>query len=185
MSFSKKRSRTVRLGRIEREILEELSYGDMLIGALFSARSTKRMHQIARKRAKERYLARRAAERLVSEGLVTMRDGKFAISVSGNELLKRTELVKQALNKAQWDGKWRVVVFDIPQSVRGLRWELRTILKRAGFQMLQQSVWMFPHECKELTDLIKQDKRIREHVLYGVFESIEGDAEMRRAFKLR
>jgi hypothetical protein len=166
------------------EILEGLTFGDIFIGALFSARSTKRMHEIARKRAKKRYLDQLALERLVKTRLVNAKGEILSINASGLELFKKTSLVKQMLSTKVWDRKWRVVIFDIPQSMAPLRWEIRGLLKRAGFRMLQQSVWIFPHECKELTALISQDSRIKGRVLYGVFETIEGDKEMRRAFGL-
>lgn len=48
-----------------------------------------------------------------------------------------------------WDGKWRVVVFDIPEKARGLREALRGGLRRLGFGPLQRSVWITPHQVEE------------------------------------
>ena len=164
--------------------MEELTAGDMFIGFLCSARSTRQMYKVARKRAKRRYAARLAVERLVSDGYVTAVGEKLSISVSGKELFRRAVSVKQTVRKKVWDGKWRVVIFDVPQRFAYLRTELRAVLKRAGFHMLQKSVWVFPHDCRHLSDLLSEDKRLRGHVLYGVFESIEGDLQMRRVFNL-
>jgi DNA-binding transcriptional regulator PaaX len=142
------------------------------------------MHEIAKQRARRRYRIRLATKRLIERGYVTANGGRLSISVSGKELFKKAVQIRLTAEEKTWDGKWRVLIFDIPQSLAPLRAELRGILKKAGFQMLQQSVWIFPHDCKVLSDLIKQDARLKKRVLYGVFESIEGDVHMRRVFKL-
>jgi hypothetical protein len=184
MSRFKRKKRGVSLRTIEREVLENLSAGDMFAGFLCSAMSTKKMYETAHARAKKRYLVRLATERLVAEGLIDASGEVLSLSVSGRELLKKVTLARRMLAEATWDGKWRIVIFDIPQNLAPLRGEIRSILKRAGFYMLQQSVWVFPHDCQELTDLIKRDARLHGRVLYGVLESIEGDSQLRRAFKL-
>lgn len=51
-----------------------------------------------------------------------------------------------ALSKKLWDGKWRLVFFDIEEVSRGVRHRLRTKLKELGFAMLQKSVWITPHD---------------------------------------
>jgi phenylacetic acid degradation operon negative regulatory protein len=44
----------------------------------------------------------------------------------------------------EWDGKWRWVIFDIPESDRTLRARIRRRLCKEGFGCLQQSVWITP-----------------------------------------
>ena len=179
------RNRRTRLGSIEREVLEELSAGDLFIGFLCSARSTRRMYKVARERARKRYLVKRAAERLASEGYIR-RDGELlSMRAAGLRLLRQTASnIHEKLRTKEWDGKWRMVTFDIPERQRESRNAVRAILKRAGFVKLQHSVWIFPHECEELAQLIKEDTRLSRHVLYGVLESIEDDAKLRRIFTL-
>jgi len=50
---------------------------------------------------------------------------------------------KECWNRG-WDGKWRIVVFDLPERKRGLRNELRRQLRYAHFGCLQASVWVSP-----------------------------------------
>lgn len=54
-----------------------------------------------------------------------------------------------ALRKKKWDGKWRVVVFDIPEKERRLRAYLRQKLLELGFGMMQESVWISPLDVAE------------------------------------
>ncbi len=175
-----------RLGAIEREVLEQLTAGDLFIGFLCSARSTRQMYKIARERAMHRYRTKCAIERLVEEGYIVQKGDLLALSRTGKHLLDTTiASVRDTLEHRAWDGKWRIVAFDIPESLSVLRHRVRSILKRAGFIRLQNSVWVFPHECAQLSALIKEDPRLREHVLYGVLESIEEESRLKKIFSLR
>lgn len=43
-----------------------------------------------------------------------------------------------------WDGQWRMVVFDLPETKSAVRTRLRRFLKDHGFGYLQNSVWITP-----------------------------------------
>ncbi len=181
----KKYARRQRLGVLEQEILEKLSVGDFVVGALLSAHSTKRMYQIAGELAKKRYQARLVVERLVEEGYIKDKHERLSISVRGRELLRQKVIAtNMSLTARTWDGKWRMVAFDIPTQHKKTRDALRFSLKRAGFVQLQQSVWVFPHECEEFVQLLKKHANISSYILYGVLEKIENDASLRKKFSL-
>jgi phenylacetic acid degradation operon negative regulatory protein len=50
----------------------------------------------------------------------------------------------QAWWSRPWDGRWRVVVFDVPEKKQALRLRLRRKLHRLHFGYLQDSVWISP-----------------------------------------
>jgi len=50
----------------------------------------------------------------------------------------------EACWERQWDDKWRMVIFDVPESNRALRARLRNRLASEKFGCLQQSVWITP-----------------------------------------
>ena len=58
------------------------------------------------------------------------------------------------------------------------------MLKAIGFLKLQSSVWIYPHDCEDLIQLIKTDFALGREVLYIVAEDVEGDAKLRFHFKL-
>ena len=47
-----------------------------------------------------------------------------------------------------WDGKWRVILFDLPEEERASRDLLRTKLRVSGWGCLQRSVWISPDPFK-------------------------------------
>ena len=179
------RRRTRQLGPIERGLLEDLSGGDMLYGMLLSGRSTRRMFKLARERANYRYRRKLAIARLIELDYIREQGGRLSITSGGGGVLgtavnKNLELLKTST----WDHKWRIAIFDIPETHATLRNKVRFILKRAGFVQLQQSVWIFPHECQELVRLIKEESRLSTYILYGVLERIENEERLKRLFRL-
>lgn len=44
----------------------------------------------------------------------------------------------------QWDGQWRMILFDVPQAKASDRVRLRRALAERGFGYLQDSVWISP-----------------------------------------
>jgi len=66
----------------------------------------------------------------------------------------------------KWDRKWRIVIFDIAQLKKIYREALRGKLKELGFVPLQKSVWIYPFDCRDEINLLKNffglsDKELR------------------------
>ena len=53
------------------------------------------------------------------------------------------------LAKKKWDGKWRMVIFDVPGRKNWKRDRLREKLKQLGFGMWQKSVYITPHPISD------------------------------------
>ncbi len=62
----------------------------------------------------------------------------------------KKELIKNLLNKItenkKWNGKWYILIFDIPEKRRRYRVRLTNTLRNIGFYQLQKSVWVFPYD---------------------------------------
>lgn len=70
----------------------------------------------------------------------------------------------------KWDGKWRMLIFDIPEVMRNARNALRWKIKKLGFYELQKSVFVIPYECKKEIDLVINYFGLQRYVHYGVLE---------------
>lgn len=58
--------------------------------------------------------------------------------------------------KKRRDGKFVMVIFDIPEKKRQLRDDFRKFLYSLGFQKLQKSVWVSPYDIqKQLEEMIR------------------------------
>lgn len=84
-----------------------------------------------------------ALKRLREKGFVektTLKNASkiiFRLTKAGEEFL----LLSKPEDEIEWDGKWRIVVFDIPENKRLVRDILRSRLKLWGFKPWQKSVW--------------------------------------------
>lgn len=76
-------------------------------------------------------------------------------------LIKLTDEGKQILfllepEESKWDGKWRIVVFDVPEEKRLVRDLFRRNLKKWGFKPLQKSTWISQkHVTEKLVSYVK------------------------------
>jgi len=84
----------------------------------------------------------------------------------------------------RWDGKWRLLIFDIPEKRRRAREQIRATLVTLGFVRLQDSVWAYPYDCEDFMTILKADFRIGKDVLYIIADQIEYDAPLRTYFNL-
>jgi len=55
----------------------------------------------------------------------------------------------QARWSREWDGRWRLVLFDVPTAQNAHRARLRRYLREKGFGYLQNSVWITPDSLAE------------------------------------
>ncbi|MBU2109809.1 CRISPR-associated endonuclease Cas2 [Patescibacteria group bacterium] len=84
----------------------------------------------------------------------------------------------------KWDGKWRIVIFDIPEKKKKAREVLRAKLKDLGFKELQKSVFVLPYECEDEIDFIVEVFEIRPYVRFLRVESFTNEEQFKLKFKL-
>ena len=84
----------------------------------------------------------------------------------------------------KWDGKWRVVIFDIPEKNKKAREALRNKLKELGFKELQKSVLVLPYECEDEIDFIAEVFEIRGFVRFMRVNSFTNDEQFKLKFGL-
>lgn len=136
-----------------------------------------------------RYRTKSAVGRLVAKKYVVWveRDGKkyLRITEEGHKAFA-FEQAKVALKnqKKKWDGRWRMVVFDIPERRSAVRFRLRRIMSEIGFVRLQDSVWVYPYDCEDFVALLKAELKIGRDVLYTIVDTIEHDRDIRAHFRL-
>lgn len=124
-------------------------------------------------------------QRLIRQGLLVYRDGMLRLTPAGERTLRLLELRGYMPHKPKrWDSKWRVLVFDIPETRKKLREQIRRTLVTVGFVRLQDSVWLYPYDCEDLMTLLKADFHIGKDMLYLIVDSLEYDTPFRRRFGL-
>lgn len=93
-------------------------------------------------------------------------------------------LLELKSKKKKWEGKWFLVVFDVPEEERNKRNYLRGFLREIGFYQYQQSVYVYPYECEKEVGLIKKMVEGGEYISYIVAEKLEKENLLKEQFGL-
>ena len=85
------------------------------------------------------------------------KEGKIYIRITslGTKMTQRDfQLI--CLQNKPWDGRWRIVMFDVAEVQKRKRDYLREKLKELGFGMLQESVFLTPHDViKDFSEYVE------------------------------
>lgn len=123
-------------------------------------------------------------KRLKKRGLVEIIKRKNGITTikltsSGKEKIKKYEIENLEIEKPKiWDGKWRIIIFDIPISKNKSREYLRRKIKNLGFYKLQASVFVYPYPCFEVVSFIRDFFGVSTEVEYLEAEKIESQNKL-------
>ncbi|KGX86884.1 phenylacetic acid degradation operon negative regulatory protein PaaX [Pontibacillus litoralis] len=88
--------------------------------------------------------------------------GVKRIDEAGNRIFK--------LNPDLWDGKWRMLLYSIPEEKRSLRDELRKELVWNGFGTLSNSLWISPNQLEDQVYELIAKYNIEDYVDFFISE---------------
>ncbi|MDP3093860.1 MAG: CRISPR-associated endonuclease Cas2 [bacterium] len=108
----------------------------------------------------------------------------FVLSTKGKIKTLNFRFEKICLQRENWDKKWRLVIFDIPERLRQARDALREKLKQLGFYELQKSVFVFPYECEDEIDFVIEFFEMRQYVRTILAEKIDNELHLKKIFDL-
>ncbi len=187
----KLRKQNRRLGTIQQKMLLLLLSGLTLSCARSAGKQwkiIKAAHHDWKKIQKQ--AAERAIESLYESRLVEARENPdrtvtLVLSVHGKRraLTYRTFAMK-VQNQKPWDGKWRVVLYDIPEDEREARNAFRDHLADLGFSKFQHSAGIYPLDCQKEIEFLVELHAIRKYVRYIVAEHIDNELYWKKVFKL-
>lgn len=132
---------TLKLGPKTRDILELL----LLVGTdALTSLPLRNYHSLAGWESE--HALRRQLRAMQNRGLITLNGEKPAdwvpqITKIGRNLAKN-DIDPQVAWSSAWEGKWRIVSFDLPQDQPSQRYHLNLWLKQQRFGRLQGSLWI-------------------------------------------
>ncbi len=136
-------------------------------------------------KSRQREYITSSAAKLTKRGLLKYINGHYELTKDGEKILRQWELSDYIIHRPKkWDKKWRVVIFDIPEKKRKTRDKITILFRQAGFQRLQDSVWVFPYDCEDIIGLLKTDFHVGKYLLYMIVEELENDKQLRKDFNL-
>lgn len=130
----------------------------------------------------ESYALTRSLKGLEEAGLVeTHHSGQqpyTRLTKDGKRKVHSMSLDNEAgLVDPNWDGKWRIILLDLPEDRKSEREGLRYLLKKAGFILLKNSVWISPFPFEHLFMNIKKDLGLTTEIMIFVTDSLDPATE--------
>jgi DNA-binding transcriptional regulator PaaX len=180
-----------KFGPVQKKILLAL-LGGVVLGSSSSPRQYFRTFRALRKDWQkikqenfERSIKRLAVEKLVEEKILPDKSIKLILTEKGKKQARRLNLLGSSINfkkPERWDGKWRLVLFDIPEKDRVFRDILREHLRELKFYKLQHSVFISPYPFeKQLLELV-EIYSAQPYVRVITATEIDNEREIRKHF---
>lgn len=114
-------------------------------------------------------------------------EGKLVevIEKNGQEVVKLTQKghakylrykMEDWSNKGKgWDGKWRLVIYDISKLKKDKQEGFRRTLKQMNLWPLQKSVYLTPYKCQEAVNYLREYFNLGEEVIFLEVSKLENE----------
>ena len=129
--------------------------------------------------------------RLQRKGYVetVLRNGVREYYLTQKGILRRNgalhEIFLRSARSEPWDGKWRVIMFDVPERFRKRRDFLRVELNIYGFMQLQKSVWVTPYKVADDFTEVIENLGMEKYINFAVVETWYNDSDLRKMFQIQ
>jgi len=130
---------------------------------------------------KERYAVNRALRNMHESGLVEShfsgQNDYARLTPTGRRKAISQKLGSDDSLVPNWDGKWRIILLDLPESRKNERESLRYLLKKAGFTCLKNSAWISPFPFEHMFTNIKKDLGLTTEMMILVTDHLDEETE--------
>lgn len=130
----------------------------------------------------KRTLRRLEMQKLVE---ITEEEGMQVVKVTepGKRRILRFAIDEIAIEKPKvWDGRWRIVSYDIPKKLESLRNVFREYLRAWGFYPFHESLFLHAYPCGRQVVFLREYLGISEYVRILQVSKIENDKVFREFF---
>lgn len=166
---------------ITKGVLQVIAAGGIIIGSaaiptlpMAAAGAIKIWKEI--KKLKQRDLGK-IIKRLEKQEMIAFREkgNQVAIEITekGKRRLLEYDFENIAILNKKRDGKWRLIIFDIPEEKKNARDVFRRKLLELDFIMLQKSVFVSAFPCKNEIDFLCHFLEISDFVTVIVIDRVE------------
>lgn len=176
-------------GEIAKKILKGLALGGFIVMCFAMPNLAQVVDLFNPKGARDRYRVKNTIKRLQERKLINIytKNGKEVVEITkaGKKKVLEYNLDDMKLKvPKKWDGWWRIVMFDIPESKKRARSAVSRIIKELGMYPIQKSVFVSPYVCKNEIDFVGEFFNVRDHIIYIKAKEIEGVREIKEYFSL-
>lgn len=129
---------------------------------------------------------RQVVKRMQESKLVEIKEEEGApiikITGKGKQKLLKYKLEEMKLDEKNWDGRWRLIIYDVAKSKRANSEAFRRMLNQLNLLKLQKSVYLIPFKCEDEIEYLRLLFDIGNEVQILKVGSLENEAAYRRYF---
>lgn len=161
-----------------KEVLKVIAVGGILLGSVaiptlpMAAATVIRVWKNVNKRDLGRII-----KRLEKQEMISIRETSKGVSIEitdkGKKRLLEYDFENMELKSKRRDGKWRIIIFDIPEEKKRSRDAFRRKLLQLGFIRWQDSVFVSAFPCKNEIDFLTNFLEISDFVTLATLDKIE------------
>lgn len=113
------------------------------------------------------------------------RDGNgLVLTAKGRKRAQKAQLDSLVIEAPEvWDHRWRIVLFDIPESLKSHRDAFTDRLRRLGMYQLQKSIWVHPFPCEDVVVTFAVQLKVEQYVTYIEASKVARESELMKQFK--
>ncbi|MBN2197631.1 hypothetical protein JW698_00300 [Candidatus Wolfebacteria bacterium] len=119
--------------------------------------------------------------RLQKKRLIKKEEKSFQLTALGKEVVKA--LKDNMSVEKEWDGKWRIIMFDIPEKKRQHRNWLRFELYSLDYKLIQKSVFMGQQPIDDDINQEINDRGINDFIRFITVGDIDIDDDFLEEFE--
>ena len=180
---TKKRRNWTKIGEKEREIIKLIGEGFLVIASFTLPNLPKVIQQVNKIRGNKGL--QKFLKNLESKNIISLGEEKIYLTKKGKKLLLKIKMREIEIRKPKkWDSIWWLVSYDIPKDFNKSRDNFRFYLKSLNFHQIQDSLWVFPYECKEEIAIIANNLNINSFIIVMATDNLPNQTEMEKYYNL-
>lgn len=170
-------------------VLSTLLIAGVLVVAATMPNAIQLFKYFGRKTPKEQWYIRRSVSRLEKRGFIGRRlvrgQEYFVLTPTGKERAMRYKLRSMAIKRQKnWDGLWRIVMFDIPEDKKFARRAIGHAIQKLGCLQYQKSVFVTPYPCEEEINFAGECFGVRKYIRIITAKDVESISGAQKHFHL-
>jgi phenylacetic acid degradation operon negative regulatory protein len=112
-------------------------------------------------------------------------DDKQFIQLTKEGVLEALFIKARLRRPGEWDKKWRMLIFDIPEEAKRKRNQLRQLLKINGYAQIQKSVYINPYPLNKEALRYLHESRLDRFIRIFRIDQVDDDKILKKLFSLK
>ena len=88
----------------------------------------------------------------------------YSLNTKGMKWMEQGRVRAFEVKRRKWDGRWRLVVYNFPETMRNLRDKLRCKLQSLGYANVSASFWISPYDLQAELSRYMKEKSMLDYV---------------------